>query len=116
VSPNTLSGISKVADFILDISESYNNIAIDRGFIVVYRYVNGDNFQIMILTPIFLPIIQSAGIDPVYFGVLFVIACEIGFETPPLGANLYGATELVDTTIEEMSAQALNLHWGRYQF
>lgn len=63
--------------------------------------------QVMILTPIFLPMINELGIDPVFFGIVFIIACEVGFETPPLGANLYVATELVDTTFEKMSLRSL---------
>lgn len=43
---------------------------------------------ILILTPILLPVIKEAGIDPVYFGVLFVINCAIGLITPPVGTVL----------------------------
>jgi len=40
-------------------------------------------------TPIVFPIIMSAGIDPVWFGVFLVILCEISLITPPTGMNLY---------------------------
>ena len=43
---------------------------------------------ILILTPILMPIIKQAGIDPVYFGVLFVINNAIGLLTPPVGVVL----------------------------
>jgi tripartite ATP-independent transporter DctM subunit len=43
---------------------------------------------IMILTPVFMPIIREAGIDPVYFGVLFIINNAIGLITPPVGVVL----------------------------
>lgn len=43
---------------------------------------------ILILTPILMPAIKSAGIDPVYFGVLFVINNAIGLITPPVGTVL----------------------------
>jgi len=43
---------------------------------------------ILILTPILMPIIKQAGIDPVYFGVLFVINGAIGLITPPVGVVL----------------------------
>lgn len=58
---------------------------------------------IVLLTPIFLPIIMEIGIDPVHFGILFVILSEIGFLTPPLGVNLYVASAISDLTIEEIS-------------
>jgi tripartite ATP-independent transporter DctM subunit len=43
---------------------------------------------ILILTPILMPIIKEAGIDPVYFGVLFIINNAIGLITPPVGVVL----------------------------
>ena len=43
---------------------------------------------ILILTPLLMPIVKSAGIDPVYFGVLFVINNSIGLITPPVGTVL----------------------------
>jgi tripartite ATP-independent transporter DctM subunit len=43
---------------------------------------------ILILTPVFMPIIKAAGIDPVYFGVLFMINNAIGLITPPVGTVL----------------------------
>jgi TRAP-type transport system large permease protein len=43
---------------------------------------------ILILTPILMPIIKQAGIDPIYFGVLFIINNSIGLITPPVGTVL----------------------------
>jgi len=43
---------------------------------------------IMILTPVLMPIIREAGIDPVYFGVLFIMNNAIGLITPPVGIVL----------------------------
>lgn len=43
---------------------------------------------ILILTPVLMPIIKQAGIDPVYFGVLFIMNCCIGLITPPVGVVL----------------------------
>ncbi|MES2957475.1 MAG: TRAP transporter large permease subunit [Pseudomonadota bacterium] len=43
---------------------------------------------ILILTPVLMPIIRQAGIDPVYFGVLFIINNSIGLVTPPVGTVL----------------------------
>ncbi len=63
--------------------------------------------QIIILTPLLLPVVTSLGIDPVQFGIMFVIACEIGFETPPLGINLFVASEISKSSIEGISKEAL---------
>ncbi len=43
---------------------------------------------ILILVPVLLPAVVAAGIDPVYFGVVFMLACSIGLITPPVGAVL----------------------------
>jgi tripartite ATP-independent transporter DctM subunit len=43
---------------------------------------------ILILTPVLMPIVKAAGIDPVYFGVLFIINNSIGLVTPPVGLSL----------------------------
>ena len=43
---------------------------------------------ILILTPVLMPIIAKAGIDPIYFGVMFIMNCCIGLLTPPVGVVL----------------------------
>jgi tripartite ATP-independent transporter DctM subunit len=43
---------------------------------------------ILILTPVLMPVIREAGINPTYFGVLFVMNCCIGLLTPPVGVVL----------------------------
>src|SRR5690606_5190685 len=43
---------------------------------------------IPILIPVLLPSIVAAGIDPVYFVIVFMLACSIGLITPPVGAVL----------------------------
>ncbi len=47
------------------------------------------NGIIMITTPVFFPIIQSLGFDPLWFGVLFIVNMEMAFLTPPFGYNLF---------------------------
>ena len=43
---------------------------------------------ILIMTPVLMPVIKAAGIDPVYFGVLFIMNNAIGLITPPVGTVL----------------------------
>ncbi len=43
---------------------------------------------VLILIPVLLPAVVAAGIDPVYFGIVFMLACSIGLITPPVGAVL----------------------------
>ncbi|MBM3210699.1 TRAP transporter large permease subunit [Candidatus Poribacteria bacterium] len=55
---------------------------------------------IMLTTPITMPIIKVLRIDPLFFGVILVLFCNIGQMTPPFGASLYvaSATSKVDLT------------------
>ncbi len=43
---------------------------------------------VLIFTPVFMPIVEQAGIDPIYFGVVFIMNCAIGMITPPVGVVL----------------------------
>ena len=49
-----------------------------------------DPVGIMLITlPVFLPVVQSYGFDPIWFGILFIIMMEVGYMTPPFGFNLF---------------------------
>lgn len=63
--------------------------------------------QIVLFTAVFLPLALSLGIDPVMFGIFTVITCEIGFLTPPLGANLTVAARISGISIERISVAVL---------
>ena len=63
--------------------------------------------QIVLFTAVFLPLVTSLGIDPVLFGVFTVITCEIGFLTPPLGANLTVAARISGISIQRISVAVL---------
>jgi len=62
---------------------------------------------IMLVTPVLLPVMTSLGVDPIHFGVVLVMCCEIGFETPPLGENLFIASGIGKVSIEEISLKAI---------
>lgn len=63
--------------------------------------------QIIVLTPIFLPVVTAMGVDPIHFGVLFVVTAEIGFLTPPFGANLFVGMKIAGISLEELSKSVL---------
>jgi C4-dicarboxylate transporter DctM subunit len=63
--------------------------------------------MIVLLTPIFLPVVMKLGVDPVHFGILFVVLCEVGFLTPPLGVTLFVASAISKVSIEQVSKAAL---------
>jgi len=55
------------------------------GVVLVVGMVMDLTPTILVLTPILMPIVRMAGIDPVYFGIMFVLNCSIGLITPPVG-------------------------------
>jgi len=62
---------------------------------------------ILILTPIFLPLLKAAGIDPVYFGIIFTLVNVLGLLTPPMGVNLFVASRLSGVSVERLSISVL---------
>lgn len=57
---------------------------------------------ILILTPIFLPLLKAAGIDPVYFGIIFTLVNVLGLLTPPVGPVLNVACAAGKVKMEEI--------------
>ena len=61
---------------------------------------------IVILAPIFLPLITKVGIDPVFFGIFWVITNEVALLSPPLGVNLFIAQNLSGISFERVAKGA----------
>lgn len=62
---------------------------------------------VLLLTPIFVPIIQRIGFDPVHFGILMMTIVTLGSMTPPVGVAMYTVCSLLDCRIEEYLRNAL---------
>ena len=65
------------------------------------------NAAIIILAPIFLPLVIELGIDPILFGVVMVANLAVGMVTPPLGVNLFVACGVQKISIEKISKAVL---------
>lgn len=63
----------------------------------------------VILAPILLPIMQSYGMSGVQFGIMMTIALCVGFVTPPYGCNLFVASGIGKTPLEETAKAAVPL-------
>jgi len=57
---------------------------------------------ITILTPVFLPVINVAGIDPIHFGIVMVLTLMIGLLTPPFGIVLFILEKVTDAELEQI--------------
>lgn len=60
-----------------------------------------------ILTPIFVPIVKSMGIDPIHFGVLMVITLSMGVCTPPFGNVLFVLAAITKQSFQEVARSVL---------
>jgi tripartite ATP-independent transporter DctM subunit len=69
---------------------------------------------ILILTPVLMPVIKAAGIDPVYFGVLFIINNAIGLITPPVGTVLNTVAGVGRMKMDEVTRGMLPFMWSEF--
>ncbi len=58
---------------------------------------------LIILVPIFSPLLLQFGIDPVHFGIIICLNLTIGLLTPPVGAGLYIASSIADVKLEQLT-------------
>ena len=92
-----------VATYLVSMTDSP---AVLYGLIVVMLLVVGTFMEttasLIILSPVFLPVIKQFGIDPVHFGVVMVTALAIGMLTPPLGICLFISCNIADIPLSEI--------------
>ena len=63
----------------------------------------------LLLTPILVPIVVKAGIDPVHFGLVMMTATTLGSMTPPVGVAMFTVCGLLKTPLDEYTREALPL-------
>ena len=95
---------NEIAAFILSLTDNEILIllAINVLLLIVGTFLE-TLAAIVILTPILLPIVTALGMSPVHFGIVMVVNLAIGFVTPPLGANLFMASQVSGVSLEHLS-------------
>ncbi len=63
--------------------------------------------NILILTPLLLPVAKTLGIDPIHFGIIMIVCSSMGFLTPPVGVNLFVGCSIGKITIERLSVAVM---------
>jgi tripartite ATP-independent transporter DctM subunit len=63
--------------------------------------------MILLTLPLVFPVIESLGFDPIWFGVLLVIMCEMALISPPVGMNVYIVQGVTKAPLEEVFRGAL---------
>ncbi|MGP9747059.1 TRAP transporter large permease [Brachybacterium sp. AOP29-B2-41] len=91
-----------ISAVILDItSNPYVILLLINLLLLAVGSVMEGNAAIIIFTPILLPVITAAGIDPVHFGLIVVINLAIGLITPPVGISLLITTKIAGISMEK---------------
>ncbi|HEU4645591.1 MAG TPA: TRAP transporter large permease [Burkholderiales bacterium] len=88
-----------------------NNPDLVMGLVVAFILLAGcfvdGAVLIIMLTPIFLPLVQALGADPVHFGVVFIVAATIGNFTPPVGAAMFAVCSILKCPVGEYTRESL---------
>ncbi len=77
------------------------------GFLLLAGMVMEATVNVLLLTPIFLPIIENVGINPVHFGVLMIVMLTMGGLTPPVGVAMYAVCSILDVPIDEYAYESI---------
>lgn len=89
-------------------SDKYSLLLLLNMLLLITGCLMEPNAAIIILGPIFLPLLQQAQIDLVHFGVVMVVNMAIGMLTPPLGVNLFVAQSLQkDISVKQIIKAAI---------
>jgi tripartite ATP-independent transporter DctM subunit len=78
-------------------------------FILVLGMFLESTVIVLLLTPILVPIVVKAGIDPVHFGLVMMTATTLGGMTPPVGVAMYTVCGMLKTPMDEYTREAIPL-------
>lgn len=97
-----------LSSFIFGITENPQLLTL---IMLAFLFVSGmfvdSNVNFLLLTPIFLPMVTSVGMDPVHFGVLMATIVTLGVMTPPVGSALYTVCGIIDCPPEQYTKESL---------
>ena len=48
-----------------------------------------DTAMLIIVAPLYIPLVIKLGFDPIWYGILYTVTCQIAYLTPPFGYNLF---------------------------
>ncbi|WP_108659068.1 TRAP transporter large permease [Acuticoccus kandeliae] len=78
-------------------------------FVLMIGFFVDATVLIIMLTPIFLPVVRNLGGDPVHFGIVFIIAATIGNFTPPVGAAMYTVCSILKCSVTDYTRESILL-------
>ena len=99
---------TRLAAFLVSITENKYVIML---LIVALLYVLGMFMEtlatVILVTPVLVPVLAQLDIHPIHFGIVMVMANEVGLLTPPMGVNLFVASRLSGVSVERLSISVL---------
>jgi tripartite ATP-independent transporter DctM subunit len=88
-----------------------SNPTVIVGVILLILFVAGlfveSTVLVLLLTPIFVPIIKQLGVDPVHFGILMMTLVTLGSMTPPVGVAMYTVCAIMNVKVESYVKESL---------
>ena len=84
-------------------SNKFAIILVMNVILLIFGMILDNIPNIMILTPILLPIAKTIGMDPVHFGIMMTCNLAIGMVTPPMGINLYVASGMTGVPVLKLA-------------
>lgn len=97
-----------LADLIINVSSNpYVVLFIILIFVFVVGMFMEATANVLILTPIFLPIVTNLGFDPVHFGILFMVLVTMGGMTPPIGVTMYTTCSILECPVETYTKESI---------
>ncbi|WP_196259072.1 TRAP transporter large permease [Pelagibacterium limicola] len=98
----------QVSGFILGgISEPYLIVITVLLILFVMGLFIESTVLVLLLTPIFVPIVTSAGVDPVQFGIMMMTIVTLGGMTPPVGVAMFAVCSLLNCRIDEYVRESI---------
>ncbi|MEO3434668.1 TRAP transporter large permease subunit [Inquilinus sp. CAU 1745] len=99
-----------ISGFIVDLTGNfYAATVLIALFMLAAGFFVDATVLIIMLTPIFLPLVRELGGDPVHFGIVFIVAATIGNFTPPVGAAMYAVCSIMKCSIGDYTRESLYL-------
>ncbi|MCD5405152.1 MAG: TRAP transporter large permease subunit, partial [Desulfotomaculum sp.] len=93
-----------IADYILSLSDNTLIILLLINLIILVTGIFMETASaLIILTPIFLPLLNELGVDLVHFGIIMMLGLAIGMITPPVAINLYIASIISNISVSDIS-------------
>ncbi|MFZ4451584.1 TRAP transporter large permease [Salibacterium aidingense] len=93
------------------INSTFMFFAVAAVFLLIAGMIVEGNVLIMILTPLFMPILPTYDIDPVHFGIFFIFTVSVGTITPPIGTILFTTSSITGVHIEKLIKEILPFYF-----